>query len=751
MFGTGIPAPAADGFSSAYISEFMANDQRGLRDDDGDRSGWIEFYNPGTATINLNGWHLTDDSTNLTKWRLPEVLLLPEKYLVVFASGKNRTNNLAPLHANFRLPKQGSYLALITPSKNIASEFAPTYPPQAADVSYGSVRGEPTIRGAMLRPTPGRANASSGGGFAPAAAFSRTSRTFVNPFRLELAAGNAVVIRYTLDGNLPTSHSPVYEEPLLITNTVQVRARTFQPGQLPGPPHSATYLKLHTNVLDFTSTLPVLIMDTLGKDDPATLHGSLVHLSLYEPRAGKTSLTNPPAFSTRGAFRVRGSSSAGVPQSSFALHFLDEFNAEADHSMLGLPADSDWILYAPNSFDPVLIHNPFVHQLSRSMGRYSSRTRFIEVFVVKSSGRVRDVHYNGLYILEEKIKIGKHRVDIDRLEGEDLKPPNVTGGYLLKFDRVGPGESGVPAPGPTMAYVEPKEQIITLPQRAPQRNYITGFLAEFDRALTSANWKDPVLGYPAFLDVDAAIDFHVLEVLSGNVDAMVLSTYFHKPRNGKIICGPHWDFDRALGSTDTRDENPRQWSTGPFFDGAWWPRLFRDPDFWQRWVDRWQELRGTHFSLTNLFALIDTLQNEVREAQPREYKKWGFQPRGGSFQSEIDRMKNWLSNRVDFIDGQLVERPRFGQDGGPIASGFLLNIRAATNAAVYYTLDGSDPRLPQGGISSNAILYAGSIQLKTNTLLVARARNPNQRQTAGPPSSTPWSGKITANFQVASH
>jgi hypothetical protein len=88
--------------------------------------------------------------------------------------------------------------------------------------------------------------------------------------------------------------------------------------------------------------------------------------------------------------------------------------------------------------------------------------------------------------------------------------------------------------------------------------------------LHGPNWKDPLTGYAAYLDVDAAIDFHVLEVLSGNVDAMVLSTFFYKPRNGKIVCGPHWDFDRALGSTDGRDAEPRQWETGPFFGGEWW-------------------------------------------------------------------------------------------------------------------------------------------------------------------------------------
>jgi hypothetical protein len=749
------PMHAADSFNSVYLSEFLADNQHGLKDDDGDCSPWIELHNGGAGTVNLAGWFLTDSPTNLTKWRFPGVTLLPRKELVVFASGKGRTNDLAHLHANFRLDPKGNYLALVNRATNVVSEFTPA--PQSPDMSDGRVRGEPALRGRFARPTPGKPNASSGSAFAPEVVFSQSASSFIEPFTLELSTRGSntagAVIRYTVDGTLPTSVSPIYATPLLITNTAHLRARAYQDGLLPGPPASVAYLELFTNVLGFTSTLPLLIMDTFGKDVPVSAQESFVHLSFFEPINGRTSLTNPPVFTTRGGFRIRGSSSSGLPQSSFAVEFLDEFNEAKPHAVLGLPADSEWILYAPNAYDPVLIHNPFIHQLSRDMGRYSARTRFVEVFVVRSAGRVKEAYYNGLYVLEEKIKIGRNRVNIDRLGPEDLKPPQVTGGYLLKFDRLGPGENGFAVSGDRgLVYVEPKEQTVLLPQRAPQREYLRTFFGDFERALHGANWKDPATGYRAYLDVDAAIDFHVLEVLSGNVDAMVLSTYFHKPRGGKIVCGPHWDFDRALGSTDGRDANPRQWDTGPFFGGEWWPRLFSDVDFWQHWVDRWQELRGTHFALTNLNGLIDRLASEVREPQPRQYQKWGFSPRGGSYQSELDLMKSWLSSRVDFIDGQLTPLPRLSRAGGRVSRDFRLTLStpdSSTNTTLYYTLDGSDPRLSQGAISSSAIVYTNPLPLNTSARVVARARNPRQRQGGGPPISTPWSGPVTATFEVA--
>ncbi len=746
-------ASAAETFTSAYISEVLAVNVRGLKDEDGDRPGWIEIHNGGPTTLSLAGWFLTDSPLNPTKWRFPDVAIPPAKDLLVFVSGKDRTNNLAPLHAGFRLETRWDYLALLDRRTNLVSELRPSQPPPAAGVSIGRVRGEPALVGPMLRPTPGRPNHSSGPGFAAEVRSSKPGGSFVEPLTVDLSGGATNrVIRYTLDGTLPNSGSAVYSGPLSITNSVIVRARAYQDGLLPGPPRTEAYRQISSNVIGFTSPLPILVMETFGKEVSVSAQRSFVHLALHEPVNGRTSLTNAPTLATRAGFRVRGSTSAGMAQSGFAITFLDEFNGDRDLSPLGLPADADWILYAPNDFEPVMIHNPFIHQLSRDMGRYSPRTRFVEVFFVRGAGPVRDANYHGVYVLEEKIKIGKHRVAIDKAGPDDLKSPGVTGGYLLKFDRLGPGEEGLNVAGAGMVFVEPKEQLVTLPQRTPQMKYLRSYFNDFDRVLHGPDWKDPEKGYASFVDVDAAIDFHVLEVLSGNVDAIVLSTHLYKPRNGKITFGPHWDFDRALGSTDGRDDNPRFWNTGPFFSGAWWPRLFTDPDFWQRWVDRWQELRGTHFSTTNLYGLVDRLTDELREAQPRQYKRWDLRPRGGSFQGEIDLMKKWLSNRVDFIDGQLTPQPTLNRVAGRVEPGFALSLAApvaSTNTTVYYTLDGSDPRLSQGAVSSNAFAYAGPITLSTNCVVVLRAWNAQRRQTDGPPISTPWSSRVTARFEVA--
>jgi hypothetical protein len=746
--GVTICLQAAEEVPSVCISEFEADNQHGLTDENREHPGWIEIHNLGRATINLAGWFLTQSRTNLTQWRLPGPSLLPEKYLLVYASGKDRSRDLAHLHTNFRLNPRGGYLALVSPDTNIVSEFA-AYPEQVPDTSYGRVPGEPATVGRFAHPTPGKANAVQGPGFARPVMLLPPGGTLPGPTIIQMAcASSNAIIYYTLDGSLPSRRSLRYQGAVTVTNSVHVRARAYEEGLLPGPPHSESYLLVGSNLQTFTSNLPLLVLDTLGQDPASSWAESSAHLTVFEPVNGRTFLTNRPSLTTRVAYHARGSSTMDLPKSSFALRLLDDFNEEQHLPLLGLPADSDWVLYAPNRFEPVMIHNPFVHQLSRDLGRYSPRTRFVEVCIISSSHPASRRQYQGIYVLEEKIKVGKHRVDIDRLGPGDVHSPEVTGGYLLKIDRLGPGEAGFWAGDAGIVYVEPKERVINLPERAAQKQFLIDYFNDFERALHSSNWKDPVLGYRAYIDVDAWIDYHVLQVLSGNVDALVFSTYFHKPRNGKLVFGPHWDFDRALGSTDGRDDDPRRWTTGRFFSGPWWSQLFRDPDFWQLWVDRWQELRQTRFSLSYMSALIDHLADQLREAQPREMVRWDVQPRGGSYQSEIDLMKEWLSNRVSFIDDQLVEKPGLSAPVGAIHSGSLLTLTVPDNATVYYTLDGSDPRLAQGGISPRAQVYSGPIRLTADACLVARARDLNKRQTGGPRSSTPWSGPVRATFKL---
>ena len=133
-----VAAASARADNNVIISEFMAQNNNTLADDDGAYSDWIELFNAGTNTVDLGGWSLTDNASKMTKWIFPSTNMAPGQFMIVWASNKNRRNPGAPLHTNFKLgASPGGYLGLVRPDLSIATQFAPTYPSQAADISYG--------------------------------------------------------------------------------------------------------------------------------------------------------------------------------------------------------------------------------------------------------------------------------------------------------------------------------------------------------------------------------------------------------------------------------------------------------------------------------------------------------------------------------------------------------------------------------------------------------------------------------------
>jgi hypothetical protein len=777
--------------AGVLINEFMASNSTGLRDEDGDTSDWIELRNTNRVAVELGGWFLTDDAANLPKWRFPSVTLEPDGYLVVFASGKNRTTNVNRLHASFQLSSGGEFLALVNPGTNVVSSFSPAFPPQQANVSYGRDQLSPELTGTMAAPTPGAPNSDAGPGFVPEVRFSMEGGTFVHPFELHLSTTDlAAEIHYTVISgpaptgvtNVPTLLSRRYTAPIPIASNTQVRARAFKAGHLPGAPRSETYIQLQPNALNFSSDLPILLLDNLGQGAVPTFGDQSAFIAIFDRdgKTGRATLSGRPTVSGRIGLNIRGRGSQGYPKSGFAVEFWDEYGQDKDVEVLGMPAESDWVLYGTLNTDPVHIHNPLAREMSNVLGRKASRTRFVEVFLNTTGGPIRyaspaDGNYNGLYVLIEKVKQGDGRVDVASLQAEDTSPELISGGYVFKSDDPPEGdEVFFTGARQQIIMVYPGKRTLAQPQRAAQFNYVRDFFAGFSNALWGANWTNPVSGYTQYIDVDSWIDHAMVSITTFNVDAIRLSGFFYKDRGKPMEMGPVWDCDRSLGSTDGRQFNPRFWrgqggdggtdyfnTPGPGPAHHWFPQLFRDIEFWQRYIDRYQVARQGPYSLTNLYAIIDRMIAEITEAQPREQARWGSlaPPRNtngvgvGTFATEVIWLKTWLASRLDFMDTNFLERPLFNAGPGPVAPGFALTLTAPPKPGtqIYYTLDGSDPRGPEGVLAPKALLYVEAISIHTNTRVIARSYNPGHRNLTGPgnpPLSSPWSGPSRGTFVV---
>ncbi|MFT5290569.1 MAG: hypothetical protein ACI82F_002644 [Planctomycetota bacterium] len=233
------PLASAQGL---VLHEFLASNDGGQPDEDGDDSDWIEIWNNSSGPVNFGGWRLTDDPLNPNKWVFPADTIAAGNYRVVFASDKDRRDPNGVLHTNFKLSSGGEYLALIDPAGTPVTEFAPSFPAQVSNQSYGFLdSGGPA--GFLDPPTPGAPNGNLYAGLeAVVASPPRSVRQA--PFDLTLSSASpGVSIYYSLDGTVPNASTGIlYTGPIPVSETQVLRAVAQAPGFQATAPETFSHL-----------------------------------------------------------------------------------------------------------------------------------------------------------------------------------------------------------------------------------------------------------------------------------------------------------------------------------------------------------------------------------------------------------------------------------------------------------------------------------------------------------------------------
>ncbi|WP_437982816.1 CotH kinase family protein [Sorangium sp. So ce117] len=494
-------------------------------------------------------------------------------------------------------------------------------------------------------------------------------------------------VHFTTDGSLPTASSPVYVEPLVLTASTRVRALAVVPHAAPsgeggnggaggsggagsdgadllGPIASEAYFKVAADSAEFSSELPIVVIHTFESRrlDPFETEFVPATFMLLEPRDGQTKLLGRASFDGRIGIHVRGATSREFPKKQYAVEFRDDaLDTDLDREFLGMPADSDWVLSDPVSFDRSLIRNALAFEMSNRIGRYAPRTSFVEVFLVDSGADVAEKSFLGFYTAIEKIKRGQDRVPVAKLSADDLTEPDVTGGFLLRIDK---GENQFKAAGQELQFVYPDPEDMLAPAREPQLDYIRDYIDDFGQAVDAEDFEQPGSGkhYSSFIDQDAFIDHNIINALTKNVDALRISTYFFKDRQGLLSAGPVWDFDRSLGTPyDERAFEPEEWklegSDGTdYFTEGWWGSLFRDPAFKARYKARFLALLQGELAPDELDAMVDGLVRKVgAPAVERNFARWpDSPPLDGSHDAEVSLLKDFLRRRASWIRDELM-------------------------------------------------------------------------------------------------
>ncbi len=415
------------------------------------------------------------------------------------------------------------------------------------------------------------------------------------------------------------------------------------------------FLSTHAFSQTFTdSNLPIVIITTDGGagivDDPKI--GASMKIIYRGPgqRNYVSDQTNAAYLNYNGriAIEIRGSFSQTAPKKAYGFETRKSDNVSNQNvALLGMPSENDWILNGL-AFDPSLLHDYIANTLSRNIGQYATRTVFCEV--------VLNGAYNGLYLLQEKIKQDDNRLDITEMLNTDNTTPNVTGGYIIKADKTTGGDPVAFTMGGNTGNVDfindtPDPTAITSQQKA----YIQSVFRSLETQ-AGANNASIVNGFPSTIDIPTFIDYMLINEISSCVDAYQYSTYFHKDRNGKLRAGPVWDFNFGFGlvkevdgrSGTTEWQFNNQTNEGPYF----FKQLFQNSSYRCYMAKRWNELiqPGQPFNIDLLDSWIDSLAAMLTESEVRENQKWNTI---GNFPGQITFLKSFIRARSAWITANI--------------------------------------------------------------------------------------------------
>lgn len=371
-------------------------------------------------------------------------------------------------------------------------------------------------------------------------------------------------------------------------------------------------------------------------------------------------------YSGIAGIEIRGSYSATLPQKPYGIETRDTQGNNNNVSLFGMPQENDWILIA-NYNDKTFLRNVLAFDLFEKMGHYAPRTKLCEVVV-------NDI-YNGIYVFTEKIKRDNGRVDIAKLDLDDNFGDSLTGGYIFRVDYWDQNNSWIsnynnpnfPNDAVRYVYNYPDYDEITV----QQKNYIQNLVGDFEDALWSNDFEDPILGYRPYINTRSFIDYFIVNEFARNVDGFKKSRNFYKDKSSKdslIYAGPVWDFDWAYKDHSSSMINGSGWRhdySGPtdVKPPGWYIRLLQDTTFANELNCRYFNLRNTILDTTNIFSFIDSLSSMVSEPQNRHYTRWpilginvgtpevGNQPT--SYSGEIIKFKTWINERLLWLDANM--------------------------------------------------------------------------------------------------
>ena len=415
----------------------------------------------------------------------------------------------------------------------------------------------------------------------------------------------------------------------------------------------------------FETQLPIIKINTgnvIIEDEPEI--PGFMEIIYAGPNGWNSFIDAPHEFAGDISIEKRGQSSLYLfPKNGYGIETKDENGDDIDVGFLGMPPEEDWVLHGPYS-DKTLIRNVLAMHLASQLDQYASRSELIELFV---NGK-----YEGVYVLQEKIKRNEKRVDVSKLKEEDISGDELSGGYIFKidkgtvnwyskFDMVNNNGNKL-----GFQYVYPRAEKIL----QEQATYIQSFVDSFELAMQVPNGKYGGKSYDEYIDLSSFVDHFLISELTKNVDAYRISSYFHKDKDSKgglMKAGPVWDFNLAFGNAIYCNcATEYGWVyyehcdiSNPF----WWGKMMTDKKFANAAHCRWKELREEGYTLEKIEFFIDEQATYLKAAAERNFVRWPIldvpvwpnpEVSGNTYENEIDYLKEFIKQRLDWMDANMI-------------------------------------------------------------------------------------------------
>jgi len=404
------------------------------------------------------------------------------------------------------------------------------------------------------------------------------------------------------------------------------------------------------------SNLPIVVIETDGgasiPDEPKVLGTMKIIWHQDGSRNYMSDIDNPEFLNYNGRIGIekRGySSQMYSSKKPYGLTTLQDDNVTNNNvSILGMPAENDWILNAL-AYDQTGMRDVIAYELSNQIGQYASRSQYCEV--------VLNGDYRGLYVFMEKIKVDKSRVNIEKMDETCNSYPEVTGGYITKADR---------ADNDPLAWTMPTYQhgwggyvntefVHHYPKPDNITNTQNNYIHDVFNSLADVSHDHNISitdGITSVIDIPSFVDFMIVAEFSSNVDVYHLSTFFHKDRCGKLRVGPVWDYNLAFGY-DAFGNRSRfdvwQFDNGDNVGPKFWKDLFDTDEFRCYFAKRWFELteNGMPLDYNRICNRLDEIDTLLAEAITRDNQRWNQM---SEHAQSMDEMKTWIQLRINWLN-----------------------------------------------------------------------------------------------------